>query len=82
LKTRFLISGLILVLTAMLAASCARVHVDPVEVKPIHIVLDVNIRVDRELEQFFAFESNPARESSTQPATVPASAHATQRSNP
>lgn len=65
----------------MLAASCARVHVDPVEVKPIHIVLDVNIRVDHALEQFFAFESE-ARESSTQPATVPASAQTTQWSNP
>jgi len=66
----------------MLAPSCARVHVDPVEVKPIHIVLDVNIRVDHELEQFFSFENNAPRESSTQPATMPASAQATQRSNP
>ena len=38
------------------APSCARVAVEPIEVKPIHITMDVNIRVQRELENFFAFE--------------------------
>ncbi|MGH7178729.1 MAG: hypothetical protein ACREJC_15230 [Tepidisphaeraceae bacterium] len=51
----------------LILASCARVSVDPVEVKPIHIVMDVNIRVDRELDQFFAFE-NAATRPTTQPA--------------
>ncbi len=26
------------------------------EVEPIHITLDVNLKVDRELDEFFAFE--------------------------
>jgi len=32
---------------------CLRVKTDPVEVKPIHITVDVNLKVDRELEDFF-----------------------------
>jgi hypothetical protein len=36
-------------------AACARVAVEGGE-KPIHIVLDVNVRVARELDNFFDFE--------------------------
>jgi hypothetical protein len=49
-----------------LAAACARldtnsqVDVKPIEVKPIHITVDVNVRIDRELDNFFAFEEDPA----------------------
>ena len=50
------------------AAGCARVQVDPIEVKTIHIVHDVNIKVDRELDDFFAFQERAA----TQPATTTA----------
>jgi len=31
----------------------SQVHVAPVEIKPIHITIDVNIKVDRALEDFF-----------------------------
>ncbi len=36
-------------------AACTRheVEVKPVEVKPIHITIDVNVRVDRALDDFF-----------------------------
>ena len=37
-------------------AGCAtqhKVEVAPVEVKPIHITIDVNIKVDRALDDFF-----------------------------
>ena len=30
-----------------------KVTVDPVEIKPIHITIDVNVKVDRALEDFF-----------------------------
>ena len=54
--------------------SCARVAVEPIEVKPIHITVDVNVRVDRELDQFFAFEEEVARPAGpAQPTTAPAS---------
>jgi len=38
------------------AAGCATRHevaIAPVEVKPIHITIDVNIKVDRALDDFF-----------------------------
>ena len=34
-------------------AGCVRVKTDPVEVKPIHITVDVNLRIERELDDFF-----------------------------
>lgn len=50
-----------LILAALLAlggfAGCRsshNIHVDPVEVKPIHITIDVNVRVEKALDDFFA----------------------------
>jgi hypothetical protein len=68
-------------------ASCAhvetenKVDVRPIEVKPIHITVDVNVRVDRELDNFFAFEdqattTKPATQPATAPAPVPPAAAA------
>ena len=39
----------------LLKAGCTRheVQVAPVEVKPIHITIDVNVKVDRALDDFF-----------------------------
>lgn len=34
-------------------SSCIRVKSDPVEVKPIHITLDINVKVAKELKGFF-----------------------------
>ena len=66
-----------LVALFLLLPSCARVTVDPIEVKPIHMTLDVNLKIDHELDQFFAFEKKyePATtQSTTQPATQAAAA--------
>lgn len=40
---------------ALMAQACTRheVEVKPVEIKPIHITIDVNVRVDRALDDFF-----------------------------
>ncbi len=57
-------------LALILLPSCARVRVDPIEVKPIHIVHDINIRVDRQLDEFFAFQEKMG--ATTQPATTTA----------
>ena len=67
--------------TALLgsAAGCSpKVSVEPIEVKPIHITMDVNIRVQRELDQFFAFEDklltgDTSRAAAKAPATQPRS---------
>ena len=39
----------------LLMAGCTRhnVEVAPIEVKPIHITIDVNVKVDRALDDFF-----------------------------
>lgn len=44
--------------TAGTLVSCTRhtIDVQPIEVRPIHMTLDINLRVDRELERFFEFE--------------------------
>ena len=55
------------VLASGLSTGCARVKVDPIEVKTIHIVHDVNIRVDKQLDEFFAFQEQGG---TTQPATM------------
>jgi hypothetical protein len=45
--------------------SCVKVQLD--QQKPIHVVVDVNIRIDRQLDDFFAFERK-LLEPSTKPA--------------
>ena len=57
-----------LLLTAVLlagaSAACTqhRVEVAPVEVKPIHITIDVNVKIDREIDDYFGdlFEQEEA----------------------
>lgn len=34
-------------------AGCVSVRTEPIEVKPIHITVDVNVKVDRALDDFF-----------------------------
>jgi hypothetical protein len=47
---------------AALAASCITHNVEskPIEIKPIHITMDINLRVQKELEEFFDFEETAA----------------------
>jgi hypothetical protein len=42
-------------LLLLVAAGCThhKVEVAPVEVKPIHITIDVNVKVDRALDDYF-----------------------------
>ena len=56
----------------LLATGCARVAIEGGE-KPIHIVMDVNVKVARELDNFFDFEDqHPAGSQPTTSATAPA----------
>ncbi|MBM4034118.1 MAG: YnbE family lipoprotein [Planctomycetes bacterium] len=43
---------------AALAPACTRhtVKLEPIEIKPIHITMDINIKVDKQLDSFFDFE--------------------------
>ena len=69
MKNRVMIAA---VATAALVLSACnpRVTVDPIEVKTIHIVHDINIKVDRELDEYFAMLDQQT--AATQPATAPA----------
>lgn len=40
-------------LLAMSACTRHEVEVKPVEIKPIHITIDINVKVDRALDDFF-----------------------------
>ena len=77
-------------MTCMLALAAGSLAVagctkHTIEFEPIHMTLDVNIRVDRELEEFFDFEDEaiiepvgpaPALPPATEPATAPTTAPA------
>ena len=54
---------------AVLGGGCARVAVEGGD-KPIHIVMDVNLRVERQLDNFFAFEDQVKPAPATKPAPV------------
>lgn len=55
---------LTVLLLAASGAACTqhRVEVAPVEVKPIHITIDVNVKIDREIDDYFGdlFEQEEA----------------------
>ena len=60
--------GLFLILLFTSCRSSHQINLEPVEVKPIHITIDVNIRVERALEDFF---SDLDEESSTIQESTP-----------
>ncbi len=83
---RFLIPVAALVASAgcvLLSTACARVRVEPVEIKPIHITIDINLKIDDALKDFFETPPKPVESaggatpaaSGTTPATAPAPAN-------
>jgi hypothetical protein len=56
------------------------VTVNPIEVKPIYMTLDINLKVDRELDNFFDFEAEGG--TTTAPASGPASAASAPAASP
>ena len=46
---------MLILLLSLSAWGCTRheVEVKPVEIKPIHITIDINVKVDRALDDFF-----------------------------
>ena len=62
--------GTVAVLLVLIGTGCTKheietrsqVEVAPVEVKPIHITIDVNIRVDKALDNFFSDLDETAQE--------------------
>lgn len=62
----------------ILLAACVSHSVDtePIEIKPIHITMDINLKVQRELDQFFDFEEeiDPAKPRTEASETPPGGA--------
>jgi hypothetical protein len=56
--------------------SCVHVKTDPIKVEPIHITMDINVKVERQLDDFFAFEKQYDQSAATAPATIPTTAPA------
>ena len=54
-------------------AACTRheVQVAPVEVKPIHITIDVNVKVDKELDDFFGDLDEAEQQMTDSPSEKP-----------
>jgi len=42
-----------LTIVPLLLGGCLNVKTEPIEVKPIHITVDVNVRVEKALDDFF-----------------------------
>jgi len=55
-KNMFLLAGI----AFLVAHGCTqhKVEVAPVEIKPIHITIDVNVKVDKALDDFFSDVDN------------------------
>lgn len=49
----YMIPRLLLFAAPLILGGCLTVKTEPIEVKPIHITLDVNVKVDRALDDFF-----------------------------
>lgn len=47
----------------MLSACTHRVQLEPIRVEPIYITLDINLKIDRELDSFFDFEEQTQKTS-------------------
>ncbi|MDI1336042.1 MAG: hypothetical protein PSU94_07635 [Lacunisphaera sp.] len=54
----------------LLLGGCLNVKTEPIEVKPIHITVDVNVRVEKALDDFFGDLDKKSTTIAT-PATKP-----------
>ncbi len=62
MSTKWLLLTVALLAGTLAACTQHRVEVAPVEVKPIHITIDVNVKIDREIDDYFGdlFEQEEA----------------------
>ncbi|UCD82272.1 MAG: hypothetical protein JSW26_12870 [Desulfobacterales bacterium] len=56
----------------LVAPGCTqhKVEVAPVEIKPIHITIDVNVKVDKALDDFFSDIDKAEEKIETKPSTT------------
>ncbi|MCK9174834.1 MAG: hypothetical protein M0O96_06110 [Desulforhopalus sp.] len=65
---------LLTVSIVFLAAGCMKHEIDvkPVEIKPIYITIDINVKVDRALDNFFGNLDEQAADVTSKTGTAPA----------
>jgi hypothetical protein len=68
----WLLAGAAAAMLAMPACNTT-VKVEPIEVQPIHITMDINIKIDREVDDFFNEVKEKAVETNTEAQTAPSS---------
>ena len=56
------------VLALPFLAGCLSVKTEPIEVKPIHVTVDVNVKVDKALDDFFGDLDKKSTTLATPPA--------------
>ncbi|MBE3133099.1 MAG: hypothetical protein IMZ55_06475 [Acidobacteria bacterium] len=70
----WLLAGALATALAMPACNTSHtVKVEPVEIKPIHITMDINIKIEREVDDFFDEVEKKAAETNPGAQTVPSS---------
>jgi len=60
----WLLAGLAAAALGVPACTRHTVKLEPIEIKPIHITMDINIKVDREVDAFFGEVEKKAAEKS------------------
>lgn len=70
-KSGIVLLGAALVFLVQACATRHAVEVAPVEVKPIHITIDVNVRIDKALDDFFDEIDAAEEELGDTPSTEP-----------
>ena len=70
----WLLAGALAGMLAMPACNTSHtVKVEPVEIKPIQITMDINIKIDHEVNDFFNEVEKKAAETNTEGQTAPSS---------
>jgi len=66
---QWLLAGAVAALSLAPACTHHTIKLEPIEIKPIHITMDVNIRVQKQIESDFAFmdEAQPKGEKKEAP---------------
>ncbi len=67
MKFRFLLP---LAVLSLISGGCLSVRTEPIEVKPIHVTVDVNVKVDKALDDFFG-DLDQKSATLAKPATQP-----------
>jgi len=71
-RTWFL-AGVVVVWLTMPSCTRHNIHIDPINIKiePIEIKMEINIKIDRELDKFFAFQEEVEKKTDKEEKKAP-----------